>query len=314
MLRPKGLSRRLEFIVFILIQLAVAGVMARGQTLDIPPRLQWDERNGYCGECSVQQILLFFGGYASQYKIREIFDPTQKRDLWVENNGPVLKALRLTSEQWNYKQARPQYQKFLVWMKKHIHRGHPVIMGVFYWDPEEPSPDYDHIVPAIGAASKDFSRYLPEDTLTFNDDYTPRSFTRLFRTLYDTRSMEGNGSRYEFCIPQGVDYGCAVTGIRDDDKATRPVRVKMNRWDEPNPWQGESPVTFRATVTARALTAGRTYVLLRYDDYRKVPVKGFLSSAYSSSRTFTATGATAVFNDGFKSNGVVIYRCVPAGK
>jgi len=313
-MRTERSARSHALFAFILLHLVVASATARGQVLDIPPRLQWDEKNGYCGECSVQQILLFFGGYASQYKIREIFDPTQRRDLWVENNGPVLKALRLTSEQWNSNQARPQYQKFLVWMKNHIHRGHPVIMGVFYWDPDEPDPAYDHIVPAIGAASKDFSRYLPEDTLTFNDDYTPRSFTRPFRTLYDTRSMEHNGARYEYCIPQAVDYGCAVTGIRDDDKATRPVRVKVNRWDEPDPWRGQAPVTLQATITVRSLTAGRSYALLRYDDYRKVPAKDFLSSAYASSRTFTATGATAVFTEGFKSNGVAIYRCVPAGK
>jgi hypothetical protein len=313
-LRSKSSARGLGFIVFVLVHLVVAAMAARGQVLDIPPRLQWDEKNGYCGECSVQQILLFFGGYASQYKIREIFDPTQRRDLWVENNGPVLKALRLTSEQWDYNQAKPQYKAFLVWMKKHIRRGHPVIMGVYYWDPDEPDPAYDHVVPAIGAASKDFSRYLPEDTLTFNDNYTPRSFTRRFSTLYDTRSMEHNGARYEYCIPQAVDYGCAVTGIRDDEKETRPVRVKVDRWDEPDPWRGQPPATLRATVTVRSLTAGGTYVLLRYDDYRKVPVKGFLSSAYSSSRTFTATGATAVFNDSFKSNGIAIYRCVPASK
>ena len=24
--------------------------------LDIPPRAQWDNNNGYCGECSIQQI------------------------------------------------------------------------------------------------------------------------------------------------------------------------------------------------------------------------------------------------------------------
>lgn len=313
-MRPKYSIRRLGLVVFVLIHLAVAGAMVRGQVLDIPPRLQWDEKLGYCGECSIQQILLFFGGYASQYKIREIFDPTQRRDLWIENNGPVLKALRLTSEQWNFKQAKPQYKSFLVWMKKHIRRGHPVIMGVYYWDPEDPDADYDHIVPAIGATSKDFSRYLPEDALTFNDNYARHPFTRLFRTLHDTRSMEHNGADFEYCVPQEVDYGCAVTGIRDDNRETRPVRVKVDRWSEPDPWRGQAPVTFRATIAARSLTAGRSYVLLRYDDYRKVPVKGFLANPCAWSRTFTAAGPTAVFSDSFKSNGVAIYRCVPAVK
>lgn len=303
----------LGFVIFVLLISAPAGAIAYGQVLDIPPRLQWDEKNGYCGECSVQQIALYYGAYLSQYKIREIFDPTQKRDLWIENNGPTLKALRLKSEQWNFGQSQPQWKKFLVWMKQHIRLGHPVIMGVFYWDPEDPADDYDHIVPAIGAVSKDFSRYLPEDTLTFNDDYTFRHFTRRFSTMADTRSMEENGDRYEFCIPKLVDYGCAVTGIRDDEKKTLPVRVKVNRWDEPDPWQGEAPVTMKATVTVRSLEPGRSYVLLRYNDYKKVPVKNFLASAYAVSWRFKATGKTASFSDSFKSNGVAIYRCVPSG-
>jgi len=310
----KHAAALLGFVIFVLLFSAPAGARAYGQVLDIPPRLQWDEKNGYCGECSVQQIALYYGGYLSQFKIREIFDPTQKRDLWIENNGPVIKALRLKSEQWNYNQAQPQYKKFLVWMKQHIHLGHPVIMGVFYWDPEEPEPTYDHIVPAIGVTSKDFSKYLPEDTLTFNDDYTFRHFTRRFSAMADTRSMEENGDRYEFCIPKLVDYGCAVIGIRDDDKVTRPVQVKVNRWDEPNPWQGKPPVTLQATVTVRSLVPGRSYILLRYNDYRKVPAKDFLTSAYAASWRLTATGKTASFNDSFKSNGVAIYRCVPAAK
>lgn len=28
--------------------------------LDIPPRLQWDNGNGYCGETSLQSIGIFF--------------------------------------------------------------------------------------------------------------------------------------------------------------------------------------------------------------------------------------------------------------
>ena len=72
--------------------------------LDIPPRLQWDNNNGYCGECSIQQIALYYGTYVSQYNAREIIDPTQQQDVWVpDNSGPICDALRLNFEAWDYR-------------------------------------------------------------------------------------------------------------------------------------------------------------------------------------------------------------------
>ena len=59
---------------------ALAAIAAQASTqLDIPPRHQWDNYNGYCGECSIQQIGLYYGMYVSQYRIREIIDPTHSR-------------------------------------------------------------------------------------------------------------------------------------------------------------------------------------------------------------------------------------------
>jgi hypothetical protein len=58
---------------------AVAGLWARASVqLDIPPRAQWDNNNGYCGECSIQQCALYYGTYISQYRAREIVYPTSQ--------------------------------------------------------------------------------------------------------------------------------------------------------------------------------------------------------------------------------------------
>ena len=120
-------------LVILLFICACFTADAGAQLLDIPPRLQWDDNNGYCGEVSIQQIGLYFGMYASQYRIREIFDPTQQQDLWIENNGPVLDALHLTYEQWDYDtEDTPQFKNYLVWVKQHIHGGHPVIIALYY--------------------------------------------------------------------------------------------------------------------------------------------------------------------------------------
>ena len=130
--------------------------------LDIPPRLQWDNNNGYCGECSIQQIALYYGAYISQYRAREIIDPTQHQDVWVpENSGPVFDALRLNYVVWNSGQAAPQYQSYLVWVKSQLQRKRPVIMDLFAQNDSHvvDTNNYDHIVPVTGFTSPDTNGY-----------------------------------------------------------------------------------------------------------------------------------------------------------
>jgi hypothetical protein len=290
---------------------ALAGPAAARQ-LDIPPRLQWDDNNGYCGEVSVQQAALYYGTYASQYRIREIYDPSQQRDLWVETSGPVLDALRLTRDCWAYdNESAPQFRGFMAWVKQRIDEGHPVIMAVYVagggWGEE-----YDHIVTATGIASDDVSAFLPLDELAFNDGYAEDPVVRPVWTLPASRLML-RGLLHEYCVPWRRDYGCAVTGIRDDAGETLPVSIRLDRWDEPDIAAGESSVILQAHITAASLQAGRTYVLLRYDSAASVPASSFLSSAFSAHHAFTASGPTYTYSDTFPSDSVVSYRCVPAG-
>jgi hypothetical protein len=279
--------------------------------LNIPPRLQWDNNNGYCGECSIQQIALYYGTYISEYNVRQIIDATQQQDVWVpDNSGPIFAALRLNCVAWNSSQSTPQYQNYLVWAKSHLQQMHPVIIDVYVQG--ETDPDYDHIIPAIGYTSPDTNAYHGTDTLTFNDNYDPTSYTRLFSTLYDTRAMTGNGANYEYCIPMQTDYGAAVTGIQDASGAARPVYVAVDRWDEPNISQGAAAVQMNATIQASSLTKGAAYVLLRYNGYQNVPTNNYLSSAYNAATTFVATNTTQTLHDTFMSSATVIYRCVAA--
>ncbi len=277
---------------------------------DIPPRTQWDDNNGYCGECSIQSIALFFGTYISQYRAREIIDPTQQQDVWVpENSGPIFDALRLNYQVWNSGLPTPQYQAYLIWAKAHLQQGHPVIIDVFVNG--ESSPDYDHIMPATGFTSTSTNTYIASDTLVFNDNYDSTPYTRTFGSLWDTRSMNGNGATYEYCIPRDTDYGCAVTGVKDTTGTLLPLSLKLNRWDEPNLIQGKSPATLTATIRVRSLTTGSSYALLRYNTYSAVPTSGYLTSAYSTKTVFTATNTSHNLTDTFLSDKIVIYRCVP---
>ena len=42
------------------------------QAVDISPRLQWNENNGYCGEVSLISAGLYYGQYLSQYDARSL--------------------------------------------------------------------------------------------------------------------------------------------------------------------------------------------------------------------------------------------------
>jgi hypothetical protein len=123
--------------------------------------------------------------------------------------------------------------------------------------------------------------------------------------------MNGNGATYTYCLPRNVDYGCAVTGIKDDSGTALPVDVAVDQWNEPNLVLSAAPVPMNAVVTIRSLTAGSTYVLLRYNSYQTVPTNNYLASSYSKTTYFSATGATHAINDTFMSDATVIYRCIP---
>jgi len=297
------------------IDASVLSILAAGTTwasvqLNIPPRLQWDDNSGYCGEVSIQSIALFYGTYISQHRVRAIIDPTQQQDTLVPyNSGPIFDALRLNYTEWNSKSATPQYQAFLVWTKNQLAQNHPVIFDVFIKGLKD--PDYDHIITATGFSSPDTTTYHDTDTLVFNDNYAATHFTRTFGSMPDIRSMKGNGATYTYCIPRNVDYGCAVTGIQDNSGTALPVCVEVDQWNEPNLLHSAAPTPMNAVVTIGSLTAGSAYVLLRYNSYQTVPTNNYLASAYSNATYFMATGATRTINDAFMSDATVIYRCIP---
>jgi len=134
-------------------------------------------------------------------------------------------------------------------------------------------------------------------------------------TLSATRQKCTYDSSAGGCIPRDVDYGTAVTGIVDQRGATLPVRLSVDRNDEPNVSKGEASVQLHARVTVSGLVSGRRYALLRYDDYEHVPTDataaGFLSSNHAARFDFTATAAEWSHPDAFMSDGVAYYRCVP---
>jgi len=278
--------------------------------LSIPPRLQWRDRAGYCGECSIQQSALYYGNYVSQYVCRQIIDPTQEEDVLVHVNADlVLEALRLEFEDFDTADTpSPQYKSYLQWTKQHLHRGHPVILTVFCRDDD--CWDYDHIVLATGFHADDPKKYHPNDTLIFNDNFQSKPERREFKTLHDTREMKGNGVEHYLCIPTVHGFGCAIKGNKDETGALLPVRVSVDQEHEPDVVKGEEADDLTLTVNVSSLKPGKSYVLYRYDDHQKVPTRNYAKSKYHSVRKFVAERAEHEFVDECPSNGVSMYRCL----
>jgi hypothetical protein len=283
------------------------------KNLPIPPRLQWDELGGYCGECSIQQAALYFGTYVSQYASRAIINPNQKSQLLVGmNDQAVLSALRLKSAEFNFNQAsNQQFAGYFGWVKQHLKLNRPVMITAYVKGLND--PDYDHIMLATGFTSSNSTSYLPTDRLFFNDCFNPTRTTRIASTLPDNRRMRVNGARYEFCIPANVCYGCAITGIQDTSGAALPVRIQLADWSEPDVMAGEAPIMLAGTVSVSGLTAGDSYSLYRYNSHQNVPTANYARSNHTSAVNFVANTPTVTFPVTLSSNGVAVFRCLPAG-
>jgi hypothetical protein len=327
-----------------LTQAAESGVEARRVVLDIPPRLQWNANFGYCGEASLISAGLYFGQYVSQYDARALASPgvdqSWKRSqlLLGINDQTAAAAMRLKAVPWEAG-ASAGSQAFLVWVKDHVTRGHPVVIAVFenqrlHYGLKTPNAGdcaYDHIVPvfAVGSAMSPTRGFHDEDTLSFNDlgGWTPNGqpshvFTYDFRTFQRTRQSANakDGPPYSISSEPGNAYGLAIIGVADGDGDTLPVRVATSAHCESPSIKSGSTLRPRAsTVTLRVrvsgLAPGRTYRVYRYDSFDKVPSRRFNAHEADASRVWTFNGGEAashVIVETIRSDQMAIYRAVAA--
>ena len=179
---------------------------------------------------------------------------------------------------------------------------YPAIIAEYVTDAGA-DPDYDHIIPVIGAGSFiTFYNLYSTTAMTFPESRFSATRATCKRTL-----LQGG------CAPLNVDYGVAVTGIAGGTGlgSFRPVRL-----DVPNPIQPKTPTLMQGTVTVSGLTAGKTYRLLRYINPATVPVTAAAALGTrpvgTTSVDFNATGATYKLVDPVKflSSSTTFYRCV----
>ncbi|MFW6221818.1 MAG: T9SS type A sorting domain-containing protein [Fibrobacterota bacterium] len=264
--------------------------------LNIAPRRQWTNSNGYCGSCCIQMTALYYGNYVSQDKVRKCVGDNEI--LFGRNLEEALDSLRLTRITWeNHSGA---VQDYAVWKKQMLHNGHPVIYACRQKGSEY---IYDHIIVATGLHAQDVKLYNSNDMLSYNECFETRTIEKDFGTLLKSSTQWNLHPTYHLAS--------AVTGIRDDNGECLPVSVEIDRWDEPNVSLNRSPALLNAAISIRSLEAGKTYQLLRYDDHRNVPTSHFAESQPSEYAVFTAADSTHMVADSFMSDSEVFYRCIP---
>jgi hypothetical protein len=307
--------------------------------LDIPPRLQWEENYGYCGEVSLISAGLYYGQYISQYDARAIASPgvsqasASSQLLIGVNDTSAASTMKLNSEKWTGRSST----QFLQWVKAKVAQGYPVSIGIFmnqklfYGSNSGGDSDYDHIVPVTGIQSKhplSDNSYYADDVIQFSDNglwtgngKTPvYNFSSTFGAFQLTRSQANGAAAPVYSLTTGQNYGIAITGVKDLNGDTLPVRLKTNiNYENPDIKEGSNtrPAAQALTLTATIsnLQPGVAYKLYRYDNFGSVPTSKFNTQAANAAKSWDvqiASGTTYSVQETIMSNQMAIYRAVRA--
>jgi hypothetical protein len=313
----------------------------------LPPRIQWNANDGYCGEASFISAGLSYGQYLSQYDARAIAsnNAPQSRSssqlLLGVNDVSAAKAMHLAATPFDTAK-QTSTAAFLTWVKSNVIAGHPVVMGVFMnqsrfygtTNLNAGDAEYDHIVVATGITSTHPLTgpvvYYADDIITFNDNGlwtgTPNGqpqnvFSSSFGTFAATRQQANAKTAAVYSLKNGADYGIAITGIIDPSRETVPVRLTTSVNAElpaiannSNTRPAAKPVTL--TITVSGLKPGVTYTLYRYTSLAAVPDSTINAKATQATQKWTvkiSSGSTYTMTQTINSNEIAVYRAVPVG-
>jgi hypothetical protein len=117
--------------------------------LNVPDRPQapGSPRSGWCGECAIQQTLLFHGAYFSQQDINRAGSPRHP-DLYASEIRPAYRRLGARIESGPRGADLPA---FLAWIRRCIERGWPVFVGMKVHPTAHPEWMLDHFTVVSGA-------------------------------------------------------------------------------------------------------------------------------------------------------------------
>jgi hypothetical protein len=190
---------------------------------NLPNRVQWDCNfrstnccnedetsgcsaicDGYCGEVTLQEILLYYGAYVSQGLIRrmvETNDGSGAIEILIESGEPdIVTTAQLLGLQPGESKYYVDVNDFIPWVQTQLQDlDTPVVMGVQFRG-DAYIDDMSHIVTAIGMADEN-------DGIRFNDHYAMKG-TSLVATL-STVPEEGVECQSDYCLVQYM-YGISM--------------------------------------------------------------------------------------------------------
>ena len=310
--------------------------------LGIAPRLQWNSNYGYCGETSFISAGMYFGQYTSQWTARNAASPgvpqteEESQLLLGVNDVDAAEAMRLQAVEFD-SESQQSTRQYLTWVKSMVVRGFPVIIGVFLNmddDSSDGQSEYDHIVPVLGVGSQApllaaNRTYRATDVISFSDNALLDGNTSPNAAVFRYRFGPFQKSRSQANDPDGetyalrnrpMNYATAVTGVMDPDRVTIPIRLTSNANGEgmqeeellvaaPAP----RPIDLTATVTIPDPSVGYTVYL--YDDFTKVPIRNFNSSASNAISSWSiapGSGRSWSKTISIMSDQTRVFRAVPS--
>lgn len=307
---------------------------------NIPPRQEWNNNSGYCGEVCLISAGLYYGQYISQYDVRALIsdgEPQNKCQVLLGlNDKQAIDQLHLNAIYWDT-ESETDTDQFIAWVKQNVVKGYPVAIGLytneylFYNDTDPTAGDksYDHIVSVYGVGSNSAlsnPNYFSDDILYYSDnglwgkpDHYPYLFNQGADDIQASRREANaqNGPIYSLS-DNASNYGIAITGIKDLNGDTLPVRVDTNANAEKPPIndgsnQRPASMPLILTITLSNLQPGVLYYLYRYNDLSKVPDSQFnahATNAYQSWKVQIKSGNSFTMRQSIQSNEMAIYRAV----
>lgn len=264
--------------------------------LGVPGRKQFDQGGGYCGEVTIQMLMMKHGAWIPQSVARAAGGGEL---LLGVNYDKALNALGISYAPFKGSGA----QAFFAFAKEQLLKDRGVVLVAYLRGSND--ADYDHIMPVVGVKYARPTGYDGNDVFYVNNDYKAVAVQRKANgyacTKGNKQSLDQAG-----CVPTNTRYGVALAGPRYLGIGPRTELVKAQRFDEP--CLGCSR-TLGATLVVRDLTAGAKYAVYAPT---KAPPKGAKPSG-TPFKSFTATGPTWSTPVTLASDKATWYVCVQTG-
>lgn len=227
--------------------------------LGMPARYQWDFANGYCGEVSIQTILLKHGIWVSQRFARKMGDGEL---LLHTNYEKALKRLHIQYKRFKGRNATAFFQFARTeLMASHGVVGATLVDGGTY-------PDYDHIVPFVGYdANKNIfvanSLYGPTRNKTESKFICPIDAPARNQTGVVFPPTEDGGG----CVPPSTTWGFSLLGPIYKTNDGIQLDLAMKSPSEPT----RAGLPLEGSLKISGLKSGQKYKLFMIESLNELP-------------------------------------------